>query len=183
MKNVLGDKSNFADSFGPIVQLAYHAPDLEIAAEYWARTFKAGPFYLLEHIKLSKSTYRGQAASFDHSSAYGQLGDIMIELIHQHDDKPSAIRDMFDSVSAGLHHTAIFVDDVDAALEMAALKNMPCALDAITEDDVRFVMVDARSQHGHMLEFYEPCPKLRAFYSFIRRKSAGWDGKDFLRTL
>lgn len=173
----------FIEGFGPVVQYAFHAPDIESAARRWASERGAGPFYLLEHIELETSAYRGRPAPFDHSSAYGWLGEVMIELIHQHDDQPSAVRDMFDARSEGLHHAAVIVDDLETALEDAWARNMACALDATTKDGVRFVMADARSEYGVMLEFYEPTPALTKFYDFIRRKSSGWTGEDYLRRL
>ncbi len=170
-------------AFGPVAQIAYHAPEIAAAANWFADTFNAGPFYLFKHIGLRQSAYRGAPASFDHSSAYGQLEDVMIELIHQHGDEPSAIRDMYDAGTEGLHHLAVFVDDVEDALGRARADDMACALDAITADGVRFVMVDARRHHGCMLEFYERSESLTRFYAFIRRQSVGWNGADVLRTL
>lgn len=169
--------------FGPVAQIAYHAPDIAEAAHWFAKTLNAGPFYLFEHIKLRQSLFRGAQASFDHSSAYGQLGDIMIELIHQHGDEPSAVRNMYDARTEGLHHLAVFVSDIDTALKSAAAREMPCVLDAVTHDGVRFVMVDARPSHGCMLEFYEPREALTRFYNFIKLKSLRWSGEDALRKL
>lgn len=169
--------------FGCVVQFAIHAPSIEALARRWSHEMGAGPFYLLEHVALAKSLYRGAPARFDHSSAYGQLGDIMIELIHQHDDAPSAVRDMFAAEESGLHHAAIFVDDIEAAVRDAGRRGMAIALDAETAGGVGFVMADARQRYGCMLEFYEPSDALRKFYAFIRRKSEGWDGVDFLRKL
>jgi hypothetical protein len=169
--------------FGPVVQIAYHAPDIADAAHWCAKTLNAGPFYLFEHIKLRESHYRGEPAPFDHSSAYGQLSDMMIELIHQHGDNPSAVRDMYDAKTEGLHHLAVFVDDINSALARAASLGMACALDAVTSDGVRFAMADARQRHGCMLEFYEPKAALTGFYAYIKRKSIGWNGEDILRRL
>ncbi len=180
---LLPDEIKRQTAFGPIVQIAYHAPDIARAANWFADTLKAGPFYFFEHIGLRQCAYRGSAASFDHSSAYGQYRDVMIELIHQHGDAPSAIRDMYDARSEGLHHLAIFVDNIDDALERASADEMPSALDAITTDNVRFVMVDARKRHGCMLEFYERTEALTRFYAFIKRKSVDWNGEDNLRRL
>ena len=70
------------------VQIAYHVPDPEAAAERYAREHGWGPFFLMEHIALERSLHRGTPAKFDHSSAYGQAGELMIELITQHDDTP-----------------------------------------------------------------------------------------------
>jgi hypothetical protein len=41
------------------VQVAYHVPDPAAAAERYAREHGWGPFYLMEHIPLERSLYRG----------------------------------------------------------------------------------------------------------------------------
>ncbi len=107
----------------------------------------------------------------------------MIELIHQHDDQPSAVRDMYSTQTMGLHHGAVFVDDLASSMRDVERKGMAIALDAHTADGVHFAMADAREQYGFMLEFYEPSPLLLKFYQFIRRKSENWDGSDILRKL
>lgn len=172
-----------ATDFGEVVQIAYHAPNIEKLATWFAAELGAGPFYLLEHIALKSSLYRGEPMIFDHSSAYGQFGDVMIELIHQHDDQPSAVRDMYDAQTMGLHHLAIFVDDLASSMRDVECAGMITALDARTVDNVHFAMADARGKYGFMLEFYEPSPSLLKFYQFIRRKSENWDGSEVLRKL
>ena len=44
------------------VQVAYHVPDPVAAAERCARDFGWGPFFLMEHIPLASSLYRGVPA-------------------------------------------------------------------------------------------------------------------------
>ncbi len=169
--------------FGRVVQFAFHAPDIEMAAARWAKQMGAGPFFLLEHIALERSVYRGDSMPFDHSSAYGQCGLMMVELIHQHDDAPSAVRDMYVADAEGLHHIAVFVESLDEALDRASSARFDVALDATTQEGVRFVMVDARAKYGAMLEFYERSPMLSKFYDYVKRKSDNWDGRDVLRRL
>ena len=169
---------------GPLhpVQMAYHVPDPAAAAERLAREFGWGPFFLLEHIPLESCVFRGRSARFDHTSAYGQGGELMIELITQHDDEPSVLRDMYSAAQCGLHHVAYFVSDLPRAIEQFTELQYEIALDATTAG-VRFVMVDARAQLGHMLELYQPGAQLKRFYEFVRRKSLGWDGTEPLRRL
>lgn len=169
---------------GPLrpVQMAYHVPDPAAAAVRLARDFGWGPFFLLEHIPLESCAFRGRSATFDHTSAYGQGGELMIELITQHDDQPSVLRDLYGRAQSGLHHVAYFVADLPLAIEHCTQLQYEIALDA-TAAGVRFVMVDARAQLGHMLELYEPGAQLRRFYEFVRRKSIGWDGAEPLRRL
>jgi hypothetical protein len=165
------------------VQIAYHVPDPAAAAHDFARDFGWGPFFLFEHIPLAQCTYRGCAARFDHSSAYGQAGELMIELITQHDDSPSVLRDLYRRDATGVHHVAHFVPDLPAALGQAQIAGTQIALDACTLTGTRFAMLDTSRQLGHMIELYEGAGDLLKFYRYVRRAAAGWDGADPLRRL
>ncbi len=164
------------------VQIAYHVPDPEAAAIRWARELGWGPFYLMEHIPLESCLYRGNPAVFDHTSAYGQAGEVMIELITQHDDNPSVLRDLYAAGETGVHHVAYFVSDLQASLSDFRRRGYAVSLEASTRG-LQFAMIDACFSVGHMLELYEPTADLRRFYDFVRRKSQGWDGADPLRRL
>ena len=173
------------DALGTLrpVQVAYHVPDPEAAAERFARDFGWGPFFLMEHIALERSLHRGAPAVFDHSSAYGQAGDLMVELITQHNEGPSALRDMYAPHQTGIHHVAYFVPSLDAALGEFRRRGDAIALEARTATGVDFAMVDQVSLLGHMLELYEPGEDLKRFYAYVRQKSEGWDGSRPLRRL
>jgi len=163
---------------GPLrpVQIAYHVPDPERAAHEYARRYGWGPFFLFEHIPLQSCRYRGRPAHFDHSSAYGQAGDLMIELITQHDDTPSVLRDLYGRDGVGVHHVAHFVPDLEEALEGARAAGTPAVLEARTATGVDFAMLDAARELGHMIELYEAQGDLLKFYRYVRRAAEGWDG-------
>lgn len=165
------------------VQVAYHVPDPAAAAERHARQYGWGPFFLMEHIPLERASYRGVPAAFDHSSAYGQAGGLMVEFITQHNDGPSALRDLYAPYESGLHHVACFVPDLGAAVAAARDRGHAAALEARTATGVDFVMVDAVADLGHMIELYEASDALAKFYDYVRRKSVGWDGRDPVRRL
>lgn len=165
------------------VQIAYHVPDPAAAAERFARECGWGPFFLMEHIPLARSLYRGLPAAFDHTSAYGQAGDVMIELIAQHGDAPSALRDLYRADQSGLHHVAVFVPSLAQALAEQRAAGHAVALDAATADGTEFAMVDRVRDFGHMVEFYEPRDNLAKFYAYVKRKSENWDGRDPVRRL
>jgi hypothetical protein len=165
------------------VQLAYHVPDPGDAARRYAAAFSWGPFFLMEHIALERSIYRGRPAPFDHSSAYGQAGDVMIEFIAQHGDGPSALRDMYSPAQCGLHHVASFVPDLAASVAAFRDRGYEAALEARTTTGVEFVMIDTSRDLGHMIELYEPVNQLRRFYEHVRKTSLDWDGRDPVRRL
>jgi hypothetical protein len=165
------------------VQIAYHVPDPEQAAHDFARDFGWGPFFLFEHIPLSRCLFRGVPALFDHSSAYGQAGELMIELITQHDDRPSVLRDLFARDVVGVHHVAHFVSSLQDALDQAHAARREIALDACTAAGTRFAMLDTSRELGHMVELYEGSGDLLKFYRYVRRAAEGWDGTVPLRRL
>ncbi len=165
------------------VQIAYHVPDPERAAREGARNFGWGPFFLFEHIALSRCIYRGAAAAFDHSSAYGQAGDLMIEFITQHDDAPSVLRDLYARDAVGVHHVAHFVPSLGDALDRARAAGREIALDARTATGTNFAMLDTSRELGHMIELYEPAGDLLRFYRYVRKAAEGWDGAEPLRRL
>ncbi len=166
-----------------IVQIAYHVPDPERAARGFASSFGWGPFFLFEHIALARCLYRGTPANFDHSSAYGQAGDLMVELITQHGEAPSVLRDLYARDEVGVHHVAHFVSNLRDTLEEARAAGREIALDACTATGTSFAMLDTSRELGHMVELYEPAGDLLKFYRHVRRAAEGWDGAEPLRRL
>jgi len=167
---------------GP-VQIAYHVPDPEAAAAHYAELFGWGPFYVMRHIPLEFALYRGRDAVFDHTSAYGQAGNLMIEFITQHGDDVSALRDVYTKAQTGIHHVAYFVPDLGRALEEFRNLGYELALEARTVTGVDFAMVDTVAALGHMLELYERRDDLEKFYSYVRHKAQDWDGNDPVRIM
>ena len=83
------------------VQLAYFVSDILASALRAAETLGAGPFFVIEGIRLESAEHRGQSCDFVHSSAYGQCGDLMMEFVQQADDGPSPFRDLYESGEGG----------------------------------------------------------------------------------
>ena len=145
---------------GP-VQIAYCVADLaRSVAEWEARG--AGPFIVREHIAVDEAIVFGEPAAFDHSSAYGWWGELMVELVHVH--APESLR------TTGLHHLAFFVDSfAEASAELTAA-GMPQVLRA-RAGATDFAFHDARPQLGHFIEIYEGSEPLRSFYTHVRTLS------------
>ena len=158
----------------PIRQIAYFVPDVRAAGRAHSAAFGSGPYYVADHIPLARALHRGTARDLDHSSAYGQWGEVMIEFCQQNNPGPSGFHDLYPEGSGGqgLHHVALFVDDLDAAVAGFAAQGHPLALDAAMTDGFRYVFVDTIATYGHMLELYEPTATLTGFYETVRR-SAG----------
>lgn len=156
-------------TLGPPVQIAYAVPssdDLRSAADDFRSRTGSGPFLIVEHIELQSATIDGIPSSFDHSSAYGQWGSVMVELVQEHTTP---------IIGHGLHHLAFMVDHLDAAVRACRTRGWPVLLDATTVGGQRFVFCDARNEVGHLIELYEPTPALTAFYARIRSLAADID--------
>lgn len=169
----------------PVRQLAYKVNDLEAAAQAHHRRFGSGPFFVARHVKLASSLYHGTETPFDHSSAYGQWGKVMVELVVQHNPDNSALHDMFPhgSGTEGLHHAALFVADLAVSIGRFVAEGMPLAQLSVTEGGTAFAFMDSIRECGHMLELYEPSAQITGFYDMVAKTAEGWDGRDLIREL
>ena len=163
--------------FGTPVQIAYATDDVHAAARRWAAR-GTGPFFVIEHIALTDVEIDGAPATFDHSSAYGQWGSVMVELVQQHHPGPDPVVG-----ESGIHHIASFVDDFDTADAALAADGFPRRLMATTSGGQAFAFNDSRSSMGHLLEIYEQTDRLDAFYAMVRVASDNWTGDDPVRVL
>lgn len=150
---------------GRPVQIAYSANGPETlaqAAKDFRRRTGAGPFVLAEHIELDHCHIDGHESIFDHSSAYGWWGDVMVELVREHTPPigPSP---------GGLHHLAFMVDDLGTGISWCQQQGWPLRLRAQTAGGQEFVFCDARDDLGHLIEMYEPSDRLVAFYDYVRK--------------
>ena len=105
----------------------------------------------------------------------------MVELMHDHGEGPSIVRERYSTDESGLHHLAFMVDDLDAATErtrLAGLRSRRCRHEAST---TRFHFVDAVDELGHMIELYQRSDHLLQFYAMVRDAAVGWDSNDPVR--
>ena len=162
-----------------ISQIAYHVSDIRAACKKMFFQFAAGPFVINENIKLAEGEHRGKKTQFVHSSAYGQWGNIMVELVKQEDNSLNTpFREMFEPNEEGIHHVALIVDNFEKAVTHFDSLDMPLLTRCTTaEGHVEFGFVDARKTLGHMIEIYEGSPTLLGFYELVKNRSKEWDQK------
>ena len=167
---------------GRVVQIAYFVNDIHEAAQKANALFGIGPFCVYENIPLNNVLYRGESSELDHSSAYGQSGNIMIEFAQQNNDGPSAFRDMYAEGEEGLHHVAIFVENIKD--EIGKLEKQGYAIaNHYYAGEVEVVFADARKDYGHMIELYQPVKALEKFYAMVAARSESWDGNELVYSI
>lgn len=169
----------------PVRQIAYFVPDVRAAARRHNALFGSGPYLVADHIPLRRAVHRGIERVLDHSSAYGQWGDVMIEFVQQNNRGPSPFHDMYPEGSGreGMHHVALFVDDVPAELARFAEAGHPTALVAEMNDGFTFAFVDCVATFGHMVELYAPLPQLTGFYAKVREAAETFTGGEIINQI
>ena len=167
-------------SLGPPVQIAYAVSDIFRGVDKWIKDFGAGPFFIAEHIPIKNVIYRGQPSELDITVAYGQWGEIMIELVQDNGEGPSIIRDLYPPQKSGLHHLAYFVNDMNLVSAKLVEEGYVLAMSGQAGEN-RFQFFDAISEMGHFIEIYEPIESLKYLYERVRSASINWDGSDPLR--
>jgi hypothetical protein len=166
-------------------QIAYFCADVRAAALAHHAQFGSGPYFVADNIPLARAVHRGIERPLDHSSAYGQWGEVMIEFVQQNNPGPSPFHDLFPEGSGryGLHHLAVWVEDVDAALASFATAGSPTALRAEMKDGFVFAFADTSAVYGHMTELYAPVPALTGFYKMVADAARDYRGGDVLTTI
>ncbi len=157
---------------GP-VQVAYGVPDIRQAAKRWI-SFGAGPFFVRDNIPVDEVTIRGVPGDFDHSSAFGWWGKMMVELITVHHPVQMA--------AMGLHHLGYEVASFEAASSILIARGWPTVL-AGRVGGRPFAFHDARADLGHRVEVYETGPRMRDFAAMVEAAALDWDGTNPVREL
>jgi hypothetical protein len=162
---------------GELHHIGYVVDDLPVAAARFAAQSGAGPFYAFEHIVFEEVTYRGEPAVYDHSSAFGQCGPIIVELTEVHDARPAGLADTLVKAGGGIGHVGWLADSLEdevARLEAAGLVPFHTG----RTGPVSVVWFEGGPLLGHPIEVLQRRDELLGFHDVVRRASEGWDGSD-----
>lgn len=169
----------------PVRQIAYYVDDIRAAATRHAKIFGSGPFFIMEFPPIT-GIHRGKPTTFDQTAAVGQWNSLQVEFLQQNDARPSVLHDLYPpgSGKTGLHHVAIFVDELEPAVEsLKAAGHEEAARVSPAGVDVTAVFLDTVSCYGHFIELYEPKPILTSLYDMVAAASYGFDGSRPVRNL
>ena len=101
----------------PISHIGYAVKSIPQTVDLWSRAFGAGPFYTVDDVVFDEVTHRDGPAVFEHSSAFGQWGDITVELWEVRKLEPKAAFGPRLNPINQLNHVAYWVDDVEVDRE------------------------------------------------------------------
>ena len=166
----------------PIHHVGYFVADLRTGVERFARDHGAGPFFVLEHVEFDEVSYEGSPATYDHSSAFGQWGPLLLELTEIHDAQPQGLRDRLTVPGGGVGHIGFLADSLaDETVRLARLGFEP--FHAGRTGPASVVWFDGGDLFGHPIEVLQRNDELLGIYETIRRASEQWDGSDPYRPI
>lgn len=164
--------------FGPPRQIAFLCRDIKASMTWYTTRFGVGPWFVMDRVTLSNTTYRGASCDILLSAALAAWGPVQIELLQQHDDKPSIYRDWYTrSFTHDVqHHVACWVEDYASAVARAERD------DFVVEQQGwlprgRFAYLTHADNPDQVLELTEITPARRAFNDAIANAAIGWAGE------
>jgi hypothetical protein len=143
--------------------VGYVVEDLRDGIARFEAAFGAGPFTLIEHLELDEASYRGAPARYDHSSAFGRWGSILVELTEVHDARPAGLRSALRGSPPRVGHVAWL--------------GIP-PFHSGRAGPVSAVWFDAGALLGHPIEVLQRCDELETFYAQVRRAGAPANDND-----
>lgn len=166
-----------------VIQNAYYVPDIDQGIVQFNALWGLGPFFVRRHIQLENVKYRGSPSELDISAAYTQSGDLMIELVTQHNDAPSIFRDRYAADESGFHHVALDFGDHDERVAQFSAAGFEPVTSLVTSEGRGATFIDTTALLGHVTEIYRVNNSLKQLYADVRAAADGWDGKQLYREL
>jgi hypothetical protein len=160
---------SFGQPVGGIVQIAYTVKDIERGMRDYTERLNVGPWFVTGPFVPARGFYRGQPTDMSLTLAVAYSGHMMVELIEQHDDKPSVYQETIKTKGYGFHHWGMCSRSFDARFS------------DVSPRGVRIVYVDTTRDLPGMLEIIETTDALEAIYHSYFAAAQGWNGEDPVR--
>lgn len=168
---------SFGSRENSVIQLAYTVADIEAGMCRYSDLLRIGPWFLVGPFVPAKGVYRGAVTRMSISIAVAFAGEVMIELIEQHDDEPSVYRETLAARGAhGFHHWAIGARDFDGTVASYKARGYPEVFSDVSPRGVRIVYLDSTAELPGMLEIIEMTAGVEQQYHMMYRAAKEWDG-------
>jgi hypothetical protein len=161
-----------------IIQVAYTVDDVQEGMRRYTDLLHIGPWFLIGPFVPAKGFYRGAVTTMNISLAVAFAGEVMVELIEQHDQKPSVYLETLKTRGAhGFHHWAIGARDFDVTVARYKSHGYQEAFSDISPRGVRVVYLDTSRDLPGMLEIIEMTADVEEQYRRMHQAAQEWDGK------
>lgn len=165
-----------------VQQLAYVVRDIDATLKYWVDVLKVGPFFLLDHVPIDNQKYFGQPATTDIMIALGNSGNLQIEIIVQHDERPSVYKEFLDAGRVGVHHFGLMPEDYEATYQQYQARGHDIAFEGML-GGAPFVYFDTVKTVGHYIELWDNNSVFKDLFLMIEEAAKDWDGQNSVRQL
>jgi hypothetical protein len=170
--------------FGECVHAAFVVSDFDAAIQ---RLIDAGvgPVFVMRRIRTA-GRFRGERHDPLISAAFAYSGPCQYELLYQHDDTPSAYKEVLDrNPTGGLHHTAYFAPEgFDAAMAAAKAKGTEFEIvqEFIDPEGTAYeIYVEPKGKADPLLAQLMVEGPMEPFFAAMQEIAASWDGSDPIR--
>ena len=172
------ERFSFGGAEKSIIQFAYTVNDIENGMRRYAELLHIGPWFLIGPFVPAKGLYRGTVTKIKISLAVAFAGEVMVELIEQHDAEPSVYQETLKARGGhGFHHWAIGARDFDSTVEEYKSKGYREAFSDISPRGVRVVYLDTSADLSGMLEIIEMTADVEGQYNRMYDAARTWDGR------
>lgn len=154
-------------------QLGYVTDDIEAAAMAWVKSVGAGPFFVMEGMAFESWSFMGAPQAMTLDIAFGQVGDLMVELIRPNGPWPNVYGNAMPTGCQPHHHGYLVSDVEQAAARLGDEAVTRATLSAATE--LRYF--DCRDRLGLFIEFITDNDESREFFNLSLRAAQEWDGR------
>jgi hypothetical protein len=168
--------------FGAIMQHGYIVADVEKTALQWAERIGAGPFYVLDRMRMEQYYFRGVRTDVELCLGFGYWQGIQIELIRPLNEADTLYSRALHSCAGKLNHVATVVANIDAVLASRGLQqrviqsgNMPSGL--------KFVYLEEYVPGGLHLELIEAQESTLKAFAGMQTAARHWDGRNPVRPI
>ena len=169
-------------SFGPrdnaIIQAAYTVADIEEGMRRYTDLLHIGPWFLIGPFVPPKGMYRGTPTKMRVSLALAYSGDLMIELIAQHDQEPSVFQEALKARGGhGFHHWGVGVRDFEKAAANYRSRGYAEAFSDTAPIGCRVIYFDTTRDLPGMTEIIEMNEQAEQVFHSMYQAAQEWDGK------
>ena len=169
-------------SFGPrdnsIIQIAYTVADIQEGMRRYTDLLHIGPWFLVGPFVPPEGVYRGAITRMKVSLALAFAGQLMVELIEQHDEEPSVFRETLKARGAhGFHHWAIGARDFEKTVAQYRSRGYQEAFSDRAPMGFRVVYFDTSHDLPGMLEIIEMNADAEEGFHKMYQTTQEWDGK------
>ena len=172
------DRFSFGARDNGVIQIAYTVADIQAAMRQYSELLRVGPWFLVGPFVPPKGIYRGATTTMRISLGLAFAGEIMIELIEQHDELPSVFRETLKLRGAhGFHHWAVGARDFEDSVAHYRARGCAEAFSDTAPMGFRVVYFDTTRDLPGMLEVIEMNDAAEQGFHQMYQAARKWDGK------